>query len=481
MPSRGTQQLPRLPRPSDKLPRLDDLLKKEPPLTTTMNDAPSPLRCLSPFQPTQFQPLDERQYLSEGKWRIPKPGLYEFKVHSFCGRHASYAPHKALGYLPAPYKGSQAKILQAIVQRYPRHPELEQTNVQSLIWAILAQAKPESFKGGVRLAAQKLLTDQELRTLNQQGLDALQGEVMRRLMPQVRDVLRPLLEAENRLRQIVATLERPYEEMERVAILPLDPSDKILCEPEHWYWDPSQGYFYRYRPQGFTRTHVQVWVPHPVEVSYDAQGRIERMELKGQWRITVEYDTSETPWRCPKDARLLAHRFRKVEFVREDLEQREVVEVNGWLFAIEKRPSASRGVQVASRLPLGVQSRQPSWIGSWGRRLDDMNQTRREIDSYRSHYEFSRRVWEGNPSADNLLDMQHYAHGVRDAVVGTSADRIQWVAETHANAAEGLAYGIRQLETLPTGTEPEFDPSVRVATPGSRGGQRILPSGRGIR
>ncbi|MEN3001976.1 MAG: hypothetical protein ABDI19_09075 [Armatimonadota bacterium] len=480
MRSISTQRLPQLPKLSDKLPRLDDLFKKEPPLTTSMADAPMPLRCLDEFQPTQFQPLDERHRLPDAKWKIPGVGLYEFTVHSFCGRIASYAPHKALGYLPAPYKGSRAKLLQAIIQRYPSHPELEQSDVQALIWAILAQAKPESFKTGVRRAAQTLLTEQELRSLNQQGLDALQDEVMRRLLPQVRDALRPLLEIENRVRQIIATLERPFEELERIVMRPFDPNDKILYEPQHWYWNPEGGYFHRYMPNGYSRTRIQVWVPRPVSIVYDGQGRIERLELQGQWSIGVEYDPSESPWRCPEDARLLAYRFRRVEFVRHDLGQREMVEVDGWLFVTEKRRSSRQGVQLASRSLIGWRQRQPSWIRQWIDRVRGINETRKEIDSYAEWANWGRRMWEGNPSADNLLDQQHYYEGIREALRGTTADRVGWIAETHRNAAEGLAYGIVALRQLPTGSERVYDPSGYLATPGSQGGQRLLTSGRGI-
>ncbi|MCS7300608.1 MAG: hypothetical protein NZ556_03540, partial [Fimbriimonadales bacterium] len=312
MRSTGAQQLPRLPRLSDKLPRLDNLLRREPPLTTSYEDALPPLSGLDPFQPTEFQLLDERHCLADGSWRIPDVGLFEIRVQSFCGHCGSYPPHSALGYLPAPYKGSRAELLRTIMQRYQQHPELEQRDVQWLVWAILAQAKPETYTGPARRAAQVLLTEQELRSLNQQGLDAFQDEAIRRLLPQVREALRPVLEVENRVRQLVAQVERPFEELERVVMRPIDPNDRILYEPNHWYWEPDQGFFYRYRPQGYSRTHIQVWVPRPVETVYDALGRIERMEQKGRWSVAVEYDPTITPWRCPEDPNLLAYAFRRV-------------------------------------------------------------------------------------------------------------------------------------------------------------------------
>jgi hypothetical protein len=243
------QRLPRVPDIADRLPRLESLFSPDAtPLTTSMADAPMPLRCLDSFQPTRCEGLRSRERLPNGAWRIA-PGLYEITMHSFCGMHASYAPHKALGYLPAPYKGRFASIFQKLMQRYSERAEIEQGDVQMLVWGLLARVKPSALRGPARAAAEKLLTTDELRELEGFGVDALRDEVVRRLLPQVRDALRPLLEIENRVRQLLAEGVRHYQELEQVVMRPFDPKDKILVEPRHWYWNPKGRYFLQFDPQ----------------------------------------------------------------------------------------------------------------------------------------------------------------------------------------------------------------------------------------
>ena len=51
---------------------------------------------------------------------------------------------------------------------------------------------------------------------------------MRRLLPQVRDALRPLLELENRVRQLLTEGTRSYQELEQLVMRPFDPRDPNL-------------------------------------------------------------------------------------------------------------------------------------------------------------------------------------------------------------------------------------------------------------
>jgi hypothetical protein len=152
---------------------------------------------------------------------------------------------------------------------------------------------------------------------------------------------------------------------------------------------------------------------------------------------------------------------------------------SGRLALRDRETGVERGGR-AHRIPHAVSpfQREPSWIGRWIDRVDEANQTRREIESYREWAERTERIWRGQPSSDSFFDREHYVHGVRDAIRGTSAERVEWIAETHANSAEALAHAINVLDTLPTESHAEYEPSGYLATPGSRGGQRLLISGR---
>lgn len=55
----------------------------------------------------------------------------------------------------------------------------------------------------------------------------------------------------------------------------------------------------------------------------------------------------------------------------------------------------------------------------------------------------------GEPSSDSLTDREHYLHGIRSAIRGSLKERLEWIAETHANSAEALAEAINVLNQLP--------------------------------
>lgn len=74
----------------------------------------------------------------------------------------------------------------------------------------------------------------------------------------------------------------------------------------------------------------------------------------------VQYDDSASPWRCPKEPRWLAYRFRTARFEQSDKGLTHTAEVEGWLFATEKRPSAHRTLHLTSGAPVQLLQGSPS-------------------------------------------------------------------------------------------------------------------------
>jgi hypothetical protein len=384
-----------------------------------------------------------------------------------------------LGYLPAPYKGRLANIFQKLMQRYSEHAEIEQGDVQMLVWGLLARVKPSALRGPARAAAEKLLTTDELRELEGFGVDALRDEVVRRLLPQ--SARRPAPPTGNRKsRASVARRRRPpLPRTGTSGDAPLRPEGQNFGGAAPLVLESEGTVLPSVRSQRLlANPKSESGVPRPIEARYDAHGRIESLALAGQWRISVQYDDTVEPWRCPREPRWLAYRFTTIRFERLDLGQEHLAEVNGWLFATEKRATTSGGVRVASGKPLLPFQREPSWIERWIDRLDEANQTRREIESYQEWLRRTEHIWRRQPSSESLLDREHYLHGIRDAIRGTPAERIEWIAETHQNAAEALGEAIIVLDRLPTESYAEYEPTSYLATPGSSGGQRLLLSGR---
>ena len=62
-----------------------------------------------------------------------------FCLKSFCLKAGTYAPSKGDGYLYAPLKGPKKEMIDKVVKNWYKNQDIEQNDVQALIWAILAK------------------------------------------------------------------------------------------------------------------------------------------------------------------------------------------------------------------------------------------------------------------------------------------------------------------------------------------------------
>jgi hypothetical protein len=83
-------------------------------------------------------------------------------------------------------------IIRAILERTWNRPEIEQQDIQTLIWAILAHTKISDMRDGNLALALSVLTQDEIRDLNGGALGMIPDEVMSqaesRLPPAVHQV-----------------------------------------------------------------------------------------------------------------------------------------------------------------------------------------------------------------------------------------------------------------------------------------------------
>ena len=108
-----------------KIPGLDDILKKEPPVTTSLEDAVTEVPFLDDYNPKVAMPMSMLPRTTEGGFILEEPGNYIFEAQSYCLKAGSYAPGQGRGgngYLYAPQKGPQADIVRNILERSFAHP-----------------------------------------------------------------------------------------------------------------------------------------------------------------------------------------------------------------------------------------------------------------------------------------------------------------------------------------------------------------------
>ena len=262
-------RIPRLPRsiPTeiprlDRLPSLDDLLGRQP-LTSSLDDAITEVPFLDRFNPEKGSPLLELPMgLDDGVTLVP--GLWDAQVQSYCLKAGTYGPTRGDGYLWAPFKGPKADVINAILTRSAYHADLPQRDVQVLLWGIIARTRVSQLPEGSRRAAQALLTDAQIGSIDGSALDVIPDEWIRKITGPLDAVVRRALEAENRLRQVFANPAAvAFEELERIAVLngvpPLGERGREV-PTGRWSFHPN-GYFIRFMPSSYTNMQLQIYVP----------------------------------------------------------------------------------------------------------------------------------------------------------------------------------------------------------------------------
>ena len=151
----------------------------------------------------------------------------------------------------------------SVVRNSVQHPEIQQHDIQLLLWAIVARARFEDLSHELKLVASQLLTPRQLAELNRNALDVLKGNALTDAIGGVPEPLRAVAQAEAQLRQMLTTPGATFAEMERVAVLggnaPEGPGSQGI-PTGRWSMHPD-GYYVRYIPSGYSSTRVEIWVP----------------------------------------------------------------------------------------------------------------------------------------------------------------------------------------------------------------------------
>jgi hypothetical protein len=479
-PLAATAAPQRLPIPRIEIPGLDRLLREDPALTTSMPDTYGHLPFFDGFEPAAWQPVAEAMRTAEGKFKLP-PGTYAIDLDSFCARSGAPAPYQGAGIHFGPYLGKQAKLLSDLMRRYTRTPEVSRSDAQLLVWAILSRAKPQDMQGGARRAAEVLLTKEEMLALNGFGLEVLNDNMMRQVLPRVNQALRPLFEIDNRMRRFVAEANRPFDEIERLAVLPPNPNAKIEVPAGRWIWDP-QGFLFRYRPHSYSSVRMEFVVPHPPKVARDDRGRIVRLECPPGWVSEVVYDDTVAPFTSPEYPNLRAYAFKKVRLQapnRADPSAPRTFEIDdaGWTFVGKPDRGRRAGTEELWLRRLVPALPQQGRFGGWVDRARGAHDRYQQYEEAVRQAERAQRIAGGNASSDDFFDRGHYRDGLDAAGRGSAADRIDWIAEHHARQNEALIHATNIIGSLPDGSAT-YDPSGGIGVPGG-GGQRLMVSGRG--
>ncbi|MCE9558531.1 MAG: hypothetical protein K8R88_06230 [Armatimonadetes bacterium] len=255
-------QIPGLGKGKLKLPDLgvDSLFKKGPAITTNLKDAVWEVADRDSFNPK----TDRLSSLPRGPHNgfILKEGAFSADLQSYCLHAGTYGPGKGEAYLYAPPRGPYEKIVSALVENSVLKPDVPQHDIQLLLWAMMARTKFTDLNRDLQVTAAQLLTTKQLSDLNGGAMGFISDELMSSGLVKQPPFVRQVLEAENQLRRALTSPTATFSDMERIAVLTgVAPKGEGSRETPRGRWSlHPDGFYVRYIPSGYSRTHIEVFV-----------------------------------------------------------------------------------------------------------------------------------------------------------------------------------------------------------------------------
>lgn len=298
-----------------EIPGIDIGMKDDPPISTSFDDAVTSVPFLDEYPPERSFAACEMPRGPKGGY-IVQPGTYQTDLWSYCLHAGTHGPGQGNGYIYAPLKGKRAVIIQNILSR-TESVNVNQHDVQALIWAILARTKISEMDNEMKLVASKLLTEKELLELEGGVLGLVPQEAWDKAFGKLPPGVREVYEAEANLRNMFTTGYSSFDELERVAVLAGEPEDDKgpKIPSGRWSYHPD-GYFVRYRPSGYSDMHMEMLMPHPCTVTRDSTGRIVSVADNRDYKLALEYDESVSPASVKDVKGLVAYKVKEFVFTR---------------------------------------------------------------------------------------------------------------------------------------------------------------------
>lgn len=214
-----------------------------------------------------------------------KPGFYTGTFKSFCLKAGTHGPGNGDGYLYAPLAGPKETIARTLIANWEQHPEIEQTKVQLLLWALIAKTNFSKLSPDLQLAAAKLLNKNDLSALSSSIMDYLSSEAMLKITNNLPEPAKTIVEIENKMRGLLYQANSSYDQIEQLAMLTGAAAPNTDFPRGIWGLHPD-GYYIKYLPHSYTRTEVVIYVPKTIaSVNYLPVGTVAVPASRGCQRL----------------------------------------------------------------------------------------------------------------------------------------------------------------------------------------------------
>lgn len=184
---------------------------------------------------------------------ILSEGFYEADFKSYCLQPGTPSPSDHDAYMQSHLNSYRKDIVETILRNSLKRPDLEQKNIQLLLWSVVSGSDFDKLSGPVRFTGRELLSRKQIFQL--------QGGVIG-VIKQVSNTLSEAgLPANNSMKQLFEKGANSYEQFERLAVLQQPSEIKHAdIKKDQWY-KQDNGYYLRYFPSSYQNVKIQVYVP----------------------------------------------------------------------------------------------------------------------------------------------------------------------------------------------------------------------------
>ncbi len=322
--------------------QIDDIIKKvtsdvvlfeEKNVTTSIDDA-YPVAFWLKDMDKYIKPVEPENYSFENL----APGYYRFKLQSYCLKAGTHGPTYGDGYLMSPLKGKRSDIVYNIVKKSVAHPDIEQHDIQRLLWGIIYGTKFTDFSPEFQNKVRPLLTPEEIADLS---VDL--KNIAFDLMP---DDVKKTAKFYDDFRKKLTNPASSYADIEQTAMLGgLLPDDLNSKHVKKGLWSYiGNGFYARAFPQHYSTTYLELYKPADVNIIEDGKERVTSLECRG-FRIDMAYD--DEPGRdilsIPGKPDLPIWRLKLIRLSGTGVENEVVIENKGWLIRGDGKPLKTKG------------------------------------------------------------------------------------------------------------------------------------------
>ncbi len=212
-------------------------------------------------------------------------GLSKIELKSYCLKPGLPVNNpNTYSYVLGPLKGTKSGLLNEIMKRASRHPEIEQKYIQTLIWGIIAGFSYSDYPEDFAKKISPLLPDEE----KNKSTGIKMKDLLKLPIPQeIKNQLKIITD----IRQLISEGINRYEDLERVAVPsgePVSKKDDVKINENSWTLTDG-GYYVRLKPGHYSRTKMEIYKPAEVTINYDGAGRVSSMN-SSTGNIEIEYD-----------------------------------------------------------------------------------------------------------------------------------------------------------------------------------------------